>query len=117
LDIPERYHPPDMQGYNIAPVLENPDKEIRDCVFIENDEEIGTLNARLRHLITKDYKLTIYAGLSNFGDIYDRNNDFYELDNLWHNKSFRNKRFELVNRLLHENLKAQTKNPKRIAGT
>ena len=117
LGIPERHQPPDMQGYNVAPILENPDKEIRDCVFIENDEEIGPLTARLRHLITKDYKLTIYAGLNNFGDIYDRNNDPYELNNLWYNKDLKDIRFKLVNKLLHENIKAQTKFPKRIAGT
>ena len=37
--------------------------------------------------------------------------------NLWNNKSFRKQRFELVNSLLQENLKAQTPYPKRIAGT
>jgi arylsulfatase A-like enzyme len=117
LDIPERHQPPNMQGYDITPILENPDKEVRDCILIENDEEIGPLETRLRHLVTKDYKLTVYAGLSNFGDIYDRKNDPHELENLWHNNTFKNKRFELVNKLLHENLKAQTQYPKRIAAT
>ena len=40
-----------------------------------------------------------------------------ELDNLWDNPSYKDKRFELVNRLLHENLKTQTYYPKRIAET
>ncbi|MFX0021600.1 MAG: sulfatase [Candidatus Hermodarchaeota archaeon] len=117
LDIPDRYHPSGMQGYNIIPILENPNKEVRDCVFIENDEEVGTLTARLRHLITMDYKLTIYSDLSNFGDIYDRNNDPHELNNLWFSKEFKPKRFQLVNKLLHESLKAQSIYPQRIAGT
>ncbi|MFW9783288.1 MAG: sulfatase [Candidatus Heimdallarchaeota archaeon] len=117
LNIPKRSHPPDMQGYDITPILEDPQLNLRDCVFIENDEEIGTFNARLRHLITKDYKLTIYDNLNNFGDIYDRNNDPLELDNLWNKSEFRDRRFELVNKLLHENLNAQTYYPKRIAGT
>jgi arylsulfatase A-like enzyme len=117
LGISEREQPPDMQGFNISSILENPETRIRDCIFIENDEEIGTLNARLRHLVTKDYKLTVYAGLSSFGDIYDRNNDPLELNNLWNNKEFKDKRFELVNKILHETLKAQSHYPKRIAGT
>jgi arylsulfatase A-like enzyme len=117
LDIKERYHPPDMQGYDISPTLENPSEKIRDCILIENDEEIGTLEARLRHLITEDYKLTIYEDLPHFGDIYNRKNDPYELNNLWSDSENRDLRFELVNKLLHENLKAQTKYPKRIAGT
>ncbi len=117
LDISERSHPPDMQGYNIAPILENPKIKLRDCIYIENDEEIGTLKARLRHLVTNDYKLTVYNKLRDFGDIYDRNNDPLELNNLWYKKELKDIRSELIDKLLHENLKAQTCYPKRIAGT
>jgi arylsulfatase A-like enzyme len=117
LDIKERYQPPDMQGYDISPILLDPKRNIRKNILIENDEEIGTFRARLRHLVTEDYKLTVYSRLNNFGDIYDRKNDPHELNNLWNDKSFRNQRFELVNSLLQENLKAQTPYPKRIAGT
>jgi len=117
LGIKERHHPPDMQGYDITPALMDSNEKVRDSILIENDEEVGILEARLRHLITEDYKLTIYENLPNFGDIYDRKKDQYELQNLWHDRSFRDKRFELVNRLLHENLKAQTKHPNRIAAT
>ncbi|MFW9827928.1 MAG: sulfatase [Candidatus Thorarchaeota archaeon] len=117
LNVSEGSHPPDMQGYNIAPILENPNVKLRDCIFIENDEEIGTLSARLRHLVTNDYKLTVYNNLRDFGDIYDRNNDPLELNNLWYKKEAKNIRSELIDKLLHENLKAQTCYPKRIAGT
>ena len=117
LKIPERHHPPDMQGFDMTPILKNANEKIRDYCLIENDEEIGPLISRLRHLITEDYKLTIYEGMDNFGDIYDRKKDPNELNNLWYDKDFKEKRFELVNKLLQENLKAQSKYPKRIAGT
>ncbi|MFX0075713.1 MAG: sulfatase, partial [Candidatus Hermodarchaeota archaeon] len=117
LNIKEHYQPPGMQGFDISPILENPNVRIRDCVLIENDEEIGPLESRLRHLITEEYKLTVYEGVEDFGDIYDRKNDPNELHNLWNDINFREIRFNLVNKLLHENLKAQTKNPKRIAAT
>ncbi|MFX1278708.1 MAG: sulfatase [Promethearchaeota archaeon] len=117
LNIKERHHPPDMQGFDISPILENPNTKIRDCCFIENDEEIGDLKSRLRHLITEQYKLTVYESLPGYGDIYDRKNDPDELNNLWDNQNFKEKRFELVDKLLHENLKAQTYFPKRIAGS
>lgn len=117
LGIKERHHPPDMQGFDITPVLKDPNVKIRDCCFVENDEEIGPLKSRIRHLITEDYKLTIYESKPGFGDIYDRKNDPHELNNLWNDKNFREKRFELVDKLLHENLKAQTRLPKRIAGS
>ncbi|MFX0083952.1 MAG: sulfatase [Candidatus Hodarchaeota archaeon] len=117
LGIKEKHHPPDMQGYDITPILKNPETKIRDCCFIENDEEIGALKSRLRHLITEDYKLTVYESMPGFGDIFDRKNDPNELNNLWDDKEFSEKRFELVDKLLHENLKAQTYYPKRIAGS
>jgi len=117
LNIKERHHPPDMQGYDISPILKYPKEKVRDSILIENDEEVGTMEARLRHLVTEDFKLTVYDTLDNFGDIYDRKNDPLELNNLWYDKNFRDKRFDLVNKLLRENLRAQTKYPKRIAGT
>jgi arylsulfatase A-like enzyme len=117
LHINERKHPPDMQGYNMTSVLENPKEKIRDCCLIEHDDEVGIIKARVRHLVTEDFKLSVYEGISDFADIYDRKNDPHELHNLWYENDFKEKRFELVNKLLQENLKAQTKYPKRLAGT
>ncbi len=117
LGIKERLQPPDMQGYDITPILEKPTNKVRDCCFIENDEEVGPLNERIRHLVTEDYKLTIYESMPEFGDLYDRKNDPLELKNLWYDNDYKDIRFKLVNKLLHENLKAQTKYPKRIAGS
>jgi uncharacterized sulfatase len=117
LGIKERHHPPDMQGYDITPVLQDPKIKVRDCCFIENDEEVGPLKSRLRHLITEDFKLTIYESMPGFGDLYDRKNDPEELNNLWYNEKFKDKRFELVDMMLHESLNVQTRYPKRIAGT
>jgi arylsulfatase A-like enzyme len=118
LGISERKHPPNMQGYDMTPVLKNPNKGIRDCCLIEHDEEVGPngpLFCRLRHLITEDYKLTVYEGIKNFGDIFDRKKDPLELHNLWYDENFKEKRFELIERLLQECLHVQTRIPKRLA--
>ena len=118
LGISERKHPPDMQGYDMTPVLKDPSKKIRDCCLIEQDEEVGPkgpLFCRLRHLITEDHKLTVYEGIKGYGDIFDRKNDPLELRNLWYDENFKEKRFELVEKLMQECLHVQTRNPKRIA--
>lgn len=120
LGIPKRKQPPDMQGFNMSAVLKDPENSAhqpRDCCYIENDEEVGPLYERLRHLITKDFKLTIYEGHRDYGDLFDRKNDLDELNNLWYDEQYNGVKFELVNKLLHENLSAQTRYPKRIAGT
>jgi arylsulfatase A-like enzyme len=118
LGIPERKQPPDMQGYDMTPVLEDPNKKVRDYCLIEHDEEVGPKGpfyCRLRHLITEDYKLTVYEGINGYGDIFDRKNDPQELHNLWYKEDFMKNKHELVECLLQECLHVQTRYPKRIA--
>ncbi|MBN2154841.1 MAG: sulfatase-like hydrolase/transferase [Candidatus Lokiarchaeota archaeon] len=111
---------PDMQGIDMTAVLENPtDPSIdpRNSVLIENDEEVGRLYVRLRHLITKDHKLTMYEGHPGYGDLFNRKKDPWELHNLWNEEKYKELRFQMVTQLLQECLKAQSRLPKRLAGT
>jgi len=120
LGIPKRKQPLEMQGYDMTPVLkdaENIENEPKDCCLIEHDEEVGPLYVRLRHLITKEFKLTLYEGHKDYGDLFDRKNDPDELNNLWFNNNYKDARFNMVNRLLQECLKVQTRYPKRLGGT
>jgi len=117
LKIPEKSQPPDMQGVDLTPVLRDPSENVRDHCLVEHDEEIEMLKVkiRLRHFITQDYKLTVYNGLPGYGDLFDRKNDPYELNNLWYDKSHQNIRHELMEKLFHANLNAQSRYPKRLA--
>ncbi|NVM54949.1 MAG: DUF4976 domain-containing protein, partial [Candidatus Helarchaeota archaeon] len=119
LNIRRKRQPPDMQGVDVTPVLKDPNKSVRDCCLIEEDEELPLtskgIKIRLRHLVTDKYKLTLYEDLRGFGDIYDRKNDPDELNNLWH--THKDLRYELVEQLFHENLKAQSRYPKRVSPT
>ncbi len=120
LDIPKRKRPPDLQGVDMSTVLREPNNlkiQPRDCCLIENDEEVGPIYARLRHLITKNHKLTIYEGFHDYGDLFNWKADRDEIDNLWFKDEFKELRFQLINRLLHECLKEQSRYPKRKAGT
>jgi arylsulfatase A-like enzyme len=113
LHISSRHQPPNMQGVNIMPVLKDPTAEVRDFCLIEEDHEIFGLNARLRSLVTEEYKMTVYLSLRDYGEIYDRRNDPHELNNLWFKKpELRQKLFE---KLFYENLEAQSRYPKRVA--
>lgn len=113
--IRKRYHPPHMQGVDLTPVLKNPNVKVRDCCLVEEDEELGPLNIRLRHLITEDHKITIYAGNEEAGDIYDRRNDPNEMNNLWNQDQEIKER--LSKKLLYEMLKTQSKLPVRQSPT
>lgn len=118
LNIKERFRPPGMQGYNMKPILEDPTKNVRDCLLITEDEEVGPkgpLYTRVSHLITEDYKITKYAELPGYGDIYDRKNDKDELNNLWDKE--KDLRAELVDKLLHEYMITRSRFPARQGGT
>ncbi len=115
LEIKDRYLPPDMQGLDMTPVLKGEQKNVRDCCYVEEDEDLGPISVRLRHLITKDYKLTLYNGIEEYGDLFDRKNDRDEIKNLWsENKDVQNR---LVQKLCREIIKAQSHFPKRLAPT
>ena len=115
LGIRERHFPPVMQGVDVTPILKDPEVEVRDCCLVEHDEDVKNISVRLRHLITKEHRITLYQDSEDFGDIYDRKNDPNELTNLWNkNKDLRNK---LVYKLCIENMKAQSHLPQRVSLT
>jgi arylsulfatase A-like enzyme len=117
LTINKKKHPPDMLGVDITPILRDPNAKVRECCFIEHDEELDNFNLkiRIRHLVTNDYKLTIDESTPGYGDLYDRKNDPWELTNLWYNEKYKDLRYQLIEQLLFENLKAQSLYPKREA--
>jgi arylsulfatase A-like enzyme len=119
LDIPERYHPSKMQGFDITPIIENPNNKIRDYCLIMEDEELGPkgpLYCRLNHIITEDYKLTVYEGIKGYGDLFDRKNDPYELNNLWYNENYKDVKINLLDNLIQETLTIQSRYPERVTG-
>ena len=111
LNINPKRHPPDMQGYDYTPVLSAPEETLRDSLFIENEEELGPFRSRLRTVVTREFKLTVYEGINDYGDLFDRINDPEELNNLWDsNKELKTK---MLDKLLHESLKALSRYPAR----
>lgn len=72
------------------------------------------MSCRFLHL---SIEIINYEGYHDYGELFDRKNDLDELNNLWFNEKSKDIRFKMVNRLLQENLKAQTRYPNRLAGT
>jgi arylsulfatase A-like enzyme len=125
-NIDKNKFPPDMQGVDITPVLKDPIVKVRESCLIEIDEADnrmaknmpmalnamgGSLDYRVKYLITEKYSLAIYNGLRGHGDLYDRANDPLQLNNLWYSNP--ELRLELVEQLLHEVINAQSLYPKK----
>ncbi|MFW9943016.1 MAG: sulfatase/phosphatase domain-containing protein, partial [Candidatus Thorarchaeota archaeon] len=107
LNIKSRDQPPAMQGYDLTPILKTPNEIVRDCCIVEDDvdtlkDATGFPPFRARTMITDKYRMTVYQGRKETGDLYDLENDPYEIQNLWHDENFREVRNRLLNKLLHE---------------
>jgi len=114
LGIKEQHHPESFQGYDITPVLKEPQNKIRKQLLIEHDEEIADdTTFRLRTLVTENHRLSLYDGYENTGDLFDYKNDPDEMDNLWDkDKELRNR---IIERLLREIISLRPRLPKRCA--
>ncbi len=118
LKVKKKYQIPQMQGVDLTPALQDPNKKVRECVLIEEDEGgVKVPGIRVRHLVTEDYKLTTYNILPGYGDLFDRKNDPHEFNNLWYDENYKDVRFEMLNKLYHENLQAQSWYPAKQALT
>ena len=127
LNVNKNDQPEEMQGIDFTPVIKDPKAKIRDCCFIEIDEAdtgadyfahplteiLGNKEQRVKYLITERYSLTIYNGLIGYGDLFDRQEDPNELNNLWFSNP--DLRHELIEKLLHEVINAQSLYPKKHA--
>ena len=111
--IPEGRIPPEPEapaapspwpGQSLRPMLLGEDETTANagserCALIEMDEDY--LSFKMRTLVTKQYRLTVYSGL-DYGELFDLENDPYELQNLWDEPAKYLLRNELKDKLLHK---------------
>jgi arylsulfatase A-like enzyme len=122
LNVKEKFQPPGMQGVDLSPILQDPSIKIRDHCIIEEDEDAHKdqksdkyQTIRVRTMITEDYRISMYQGWENIGDLYDMKNDPNEQHNLWHNENYKEIRDKLVYKMFHEILNLQDRFPKKQA--
>ena len=79
------------------PILENGEERAEGSALVEMDEDY--LGLKLRTLVTKHYRLTVYSGQS-YGELFDLRADPDEVQNRWADPNYRSVREELRGRLL-----------------
>ena len=102
IDIPETILelagmpiPDFMQGKSLIPIIENPEKKVKEDVLIEMDDDHN--KERTRTLITENWRITIF---SDHGELYNLKDDPDELNNIWQEKSFNEIKIQLLLKLL-----------------
>jgi arylsulfatase A-like enzyme len=81
-----------MQGHDASELLKNSASTIRDEILIEEDQlndilHVGT-PLRMRTLITKETRLTVYQGYEG-AELFDLKNDPEEMNNLTESSALR----------------------------
>jgi arylsulfatase A-like enzyme len=104
-----------MQGMSIVPAIGGESQSAaRDSLVIEDDQQRATLGftapSRLRTLITQRYRMTIAHG-DPWGELYDRQNDPHEMDNLFEDSAHRAVRAELMERLAYREMEYADRSP------
>lgn len=120
LNIKKKEYPLGMQGKSIISLLKNPKEEVRDCCIIEEDEQTqkdshNLPSLRLRTLVTKRYRLTLYENHENYGDLFDLKKDPNEDKNLWNEDSYQEIKNSLLKKIAHELIKIQPHYPNKQA--
>jgi len=119
--IPEGLTPPEPEarcqlpawpGRALTPILTGEAETVQDAVVVENDEDY--LGLKLRTLVTKRYKLTLYGG-QPFGELFDLQTDPDELHNRWADPAYQPVRTELTRRLLDELVRTDSVLPRRLS--
>ncbi|MFH1761563.1 MAG: sulfatase-like hydrolase/transferase [bacterium] len=92
-DLPEN-----VQGRSYASVLKDGGGFNKEFIMVEDDRPKKDL--RLRTFRSKEYRLTYFMGRDDIGEFYDLTRDPGEFNNLWHSQYHKEKRNEILIRLL-----------------
>ncbi len=104
---------PALPGRSLAPVLFGQEKKVRDWVIVENDEDY--LGTRVRTFLTNRYKLTLYSGHEDWGEIFDLQEDPRELHNLWRRPEAKGLKQALIAKFMHCYLEEEPAAPRRLS--
>ncbi len=105
-----------IQGKSLLSTMENRG-DVCDSLLIEFNESSPRLcftsSARVRSLVTAEWRYTIYGGLE-WGELYDLKEDPLETNNLWNNPDYQLVRGELAEKLCHHLTAQMDESPESI---
>ena len=85
--------PDSVEGISMFEVIQNENQSIRDTLYLAYEDLI-------RGVKSDGYKLLKYRKNGRYNELFNLNNDPYEIDNLYHEPQYEDKIKELENKLL-----------------
>ena len=102
------------QGHSLLQATQQ-ETQVRNSLLIEENDPVPRYNyptpARVRQVLKDNWSLTLVQGDSN-GELYNRNEDPNECDNLWDNPLHQTKQAEMVLALSHLLIQQMDESPK-----
>lgn len=102
------------QGKNLLPALHSDDR-IRDSLLIEENDPLPRYGmekaGRVRQVLKDNWSLTLIQGMQQ-GELYDRNTDPHECNNLWDQPAHKDKQADMVLALSHLLMQQMDESPK-----
>lgn len=99
LDMADIAEPEGLQGRSLKGLLSGAGAPRPSVALVENDDDFIAL--RMRSLITPQWRLTYYLNQA-WGELIDREQDPWEMRNLWHDPAHAAVKQQLLARLLQE---------------
>ncbi len=104
-----------IQGTSLMPLIADANATLaRDSMVIEDDQQRAVLGfeggARLRTIVTPHWRMTIAHG-DPWGELYDLQNDPYEMDNLFEDAGHRAVRGGLMEKLAYREMELADRSP------
>jgi arylsulfatase A-like enzyme len=103
-----------MQGHNLGPLMRGETDALRAGMMVEQDAQRPNFHfdgpIRARTYITKRWRLSRYMG-SDFGELYDLENDREEMHNLWNDPEYGAVKSELLGAMVMEMIENQESSP------
>jgi len=115
-DIPAKPEAPDASsawpGRSLSHVLAGQDTASDTSALVEMDEDY--LGFKMRTLVTKRYRITIYSG-HEYGELFDLREDPREEHNLWNDPAFQSLKEELKIQLLNKIIETDISLPRQLS--
>jgi arylsulfatase len=105
------FAPPPWPGRSFLPILIGEGVTSKRKVLVEMDEDY--LGFKIRTLVTKQNRLTIYSG-QDYGELFDLENDPHELNNLWDDPAWQTTKDALQIEMLQEIIRTDISLPRQM---
>ncbi|MGH6739768.1 MAG: sulfatase/phosphatase domain-containing protein, partial [Bradyrhizobium sp.] len=104
-----------IQGMSLLPFIQGDDAtSARESMVIEDDQQRAVLGfdvaSRLRTIVTEHWRMTIAHG-DPWGELYDLQNDPYEMENLFDDPGHRAVRAGMMEKLAYREMELADRSP------